>query len=369
MPIISVVTPTHRPDWIRRAYESLLAQEPLPPDWEWEWIVVANGRMTPERVREITGCADDQRVRIVAYHDAIPPGTASTKRYGCRAARGSIHVELDHDDELRPRCLRVLIAAFAAHPTAAMVYSDCATMRTDGNLHVFNMSHGWSYRFIDATPVPNAPPPLPQNLARAGFAPDHVRAWRASAYVAAGEHGDGLAICDDIDLVCRLFMVGEVVNVPDYLYTYHLHEHNTWIEQMRLIDAEMIRVCRQWLEPLILKRCQRHHLPALDFTDEDRPGWLPAVGGAPYPTGTLGAVRSRRCPGTWFPEVHRALVPGGLFVVRMPPDDVPKALNTFRLLFHAVFVEAAGDQQLVYFAALKPGYQPYGELIGPTEPV
>jgi hypothetical protein len=48
------------------------------------------------------------------------------KREACRRARGNIYIELDHDDELMPACVRRISETFRDRPDAALVYSDCS---------------------------------------------------------------------------------------------------------------------------------------------------------------------------------------------------------------------------------------------------
>jgi hypothetical protein len=74
----------------------------------------------------------------------------------------------------------------------------------------------------------SAPPVTPQNLRYVDWSPNHVRAWRASAYKVVGGHDPALALCDDHDLMVRFFLAGKQFrHVAECLYYYRRHGGNT----------------------------------------------------------------------------------------------------------------------------------------------
>lgn len=98
MPTISIITPVHPsvPDYLKDAYESLVAQE-LPSGWQWEWIVQQDGQdgaiasLVPEDPRISYGTgraggpgvartlalarATGQYVKVLDADDQLPAGT------------------------------------------------------------------------------------------------------------------------------------------------------------------------------------------------------------------------------------------------------------------------------------------------------
>lgn len=106
---ISVVVPTlDRPDDLARFLESLTAQTRLPD----ELIVVDASagdatRQVLDKAREKAG------FDIVAFR--TPPGTASQRNKGAKAARGRVVFFFDDDVVLEPDCLEQAVAAFDAH--------------------------------------------------------------------------------------------------------------------------------------------------------------------------------------------------------------------------------------------------------------
>jgi hypothetical protein len=360
--MISVITPCHDLSWLRRAYASIQAQESC--DEPWEWVVLANGSVTAQQVREHLCCAQDPRVKVYELQERFRC-IAQVKREACRLALGDIHLELDHDDELLPACVRRVSETFHEHPDAAMVYSDCGARQEDGTLFVFAKEKGWTYRLEHGDPVPDAPQLLPQNLCRAQFAPDHVRAWSAEHYWRIGGHSESWQVTDDIDLTCRLYCSGPVIHIPEALYRYHMHGRNTWVTKSDALGEELGRIYATHAEEVMATHAARQGLPMIKLTGADDPRWVSAgdadlTGEWPFGESSVAAFRCLRCPASWFHQAWRSLMPGGIFVVQMPSDDVPKAIGTFETIFHPLFEQrTAPGTSVLHMAALKEGYQPY----------
>ena len=129
-----VFTPTHRPDYINDAFESLLAQS----NADWEWVLVPNGGAAiSDRIRT------HAQVRIVPAPDWVSRlGVGSLKRFACEHCPGEYLVELDHDDLLtpdaRPRSTRP-----EAPSGAEFLYSDFSNFRADGTCEVYDSAYGW----------------------------------------------------------------------------------------------------------------------------------------------------------------------------------------------------------------------------------
>src|SRR6516164_6821201 len=130
--MISVFTPTHTPDYLVEAYNSLCAQTYQ----DFEWVLVPNGpdARIPEPI------AQDKRVRIVALEDTR---IGALKAHAVSQCRGGLLVELDHDDVLVETCLADLYEAAAAADGHAFIHSDCVNFLPDGTSVVFHQSFGW----------------------------------------------------------------------------------------------------------------------------------------------------------------------------------------------------------------------------------
>lgn len=335
-PYASIVTPTHKLDWLERAYRSLLLQTAM----HWEWIVGLNGdaKEAAEAVRSLT--QNDDRVKVVVIPDS--PNVGTLKRLTIEHATSEILIELDHDDELAANCVWEVINAFGRSPNAAMVYSDCDQRNNDGKPRLYSMDWGWVYRpslfGAEEVPAPQAPPPWPQNLARIWFSPDHVRAWRRFAYHAVGGHRD-MSICDDVDLTCRLALqFGAPIHIEKTLYRYHIHDGNTFLERNAEIQVAAWRVYMEHIYPLsvALSGGEAYDLGGMKAP---APRWktVDVMDGADIVTDLAGrwpfednqvsvfrahdVIEHLRNPIHTMNEAWRCLRHGGLFLIEVPSTD------------------------------------------------
>ena len=106
--LLSVFTPSHRPDFLAECYESLRDQ--LFEDWEWVVLLNQGARWEPP--------AQDPRVRVLIDDDV--KGVGAAKARACAEARGEILVELDHDDILARRALQAVYDVYSKRPDLAL---------------------------------------------------------------------------------------------------------------------------------------------------------------------------------------------------------------------------------------------------------
>lgn len=223
-PLVSVFTPAYRdPKGIARAYQSLLAQTFT----NWEWVIVddsKDGGATHRAISQLP-LSNDPRVRL----HLLPLGIGKigkVKRAACGLCTGHYLVELDHDDELTDGCLEELVRQFEAHPNAGMVWTDCAEV-TEGTgvCHVY--PDGWGFGFGSyrkelykgkVYDVGQGPELNATTIKHIVGCPNHVRAWRASAYHALGGHNPNLLVCDDHDLIVRTWLKYDVIHSPLFGY-------------------------------------------------------------------------------------------------------------------------------------------------------
>jgi glycosyltransferase involved in cell wall biosynthesis len=147
------------------------------------------------------------------------------------ACRGQFVVELDHDDELLPDALEIIVATFLAHTDIDFVFSDWIDWedRVEGGVPGL-YPLGWGFglgayasEVIDGRRVPvGLAPPLTWETVRHIVAmPNHVRAWRTDFYRRIGGHDHRLAVGDDYELVLRSLLNGMTCRVPRPLYVQH----------------------------------------------------------------------------------------------------------------------------------------------------
>lgn len=242
-PLISVYTPVYRTgDLIVRAYRSLRAQTYD----NWEWVVHDDSPddETFELLRRIA--RSDHRLRL--FRSDRPSGViGEVKRRCCGLARGSVLVELDHDDELTPRCLEWLVEAFASHPEAGFAYTDCAEVFEDGSPASYGETFAFgfgSYRreVLDGREflVMNYPSINSKTVRHIVGMPNHVRAWRRSAYEAAGGYAPDIHVADDYELCLRTFLTTRIVHIRRFGYIQYLHRSGANTQRVR--NAEIQRL-------------------------------------------------------------------------------------------------------------------------------
>lgn len=122
-----VVTTRHRPELLRRALLSLVAQTYD----DWEGVVVDDS--DPDRaaqVRDVVAQLADPRIRLVPLHGGLGPGAA--RNAGLEAVTGELVAYLDDDNVMFPVWLAALVDASRTHPTAPLWYGARVTRDVDG---------------------------------------------------------------------------------------------------------------------------------------------------------------------------------------------------------------------------------------------
>ncbi len=328
--MISVYTPSHNPTYLDQCYDSLISQTYT----NWEWIVVLNGNADwtpPKGLRTHVSIRRDLTGKVGAL-----------KQYACSLAKGDILVELDHDDILTPDCLQILHETFQI-PGVDFAYSDTAQMNADGsrNDSKFAEGHGWRYYDTDDGLIAfESKPPTPHNVSYIWYAPNHVRAFTRTLYDAVGGYNSDLTVCDDADLMVRMYQHSDFTRIPLTLYHQRIHD-NTQRDPATnaLIQTETVRIYDENIQPNSLAWAQRNDLPCYDLGgahnspngyqpidislgDGDVIEWL-----SNQPDNSVGVYRAvdflEHVPDkiTLMNELYRTLAPGGMLLTLTPSTD------------------------------------------------
>jgi glycosyltransferase involved in cell wall biosynthesis len=360
---VSVFTPTHNPRWLADCYRSLAAQTFA----DWEWVVLLNGKATTWSPPQA-----DARVRV---ERAGVKGVGAAKRAACELATGDLLVELDHDDVLTPDCLQEIVVAADAHPEAVLFYSDFAQINEDGspNSATFDLSNGWVYtpETVDGAELLrcHALAATPHNIGYIWYAPNHVRAFRRSAYDASGGYDPGLSILDDQDLMTRLYHQGPFHHIDKLLYLQRWHPRNTQTQPQVNADIQELTVelYRENIEPLVLSWAAREGLAALSLRTPTTIGGEPSdaftvvdvepsAPRLPCADDSVGVVKAvdilQRVPdrAAFLNECHRVLRHGGLLLTDTPSTD---GRGAFQDPSHVAFYNENSFMYLVQ-ARLRP---------------
>lgn len=331
--MLTLFTPTHDVKFLGRLAASIDAQT----NKDFEWVIVPNGGVSPDAVKAVAPNA-----RVVPYYGKTA-NIGELKRFCCEHASGDVYVEVDHDDELMPRCVERLAEAFANG--AEFAYSNCASIR-DGVPVQYPESLGWRYRPIL---LPNRKPtlecvtfdPSPASFSRIWYAPNHVRAWEADFYWKIGGHNPAQAVLDDHDLMCRSYIRGNCVHIDECLYIYHVHGENSWLGErnaeiqtgtMELHDKYIYRLAEKWSDLNGLRKidlCGGHGKPdGYESVDQSGGDILANLDWKwPFQDGSVGVFRAHdalehlKDPIHTMKEAYRCLAPGGWLLTLTPSTD------------------------------------------------
>lgn len=352
---ISIVTPTHKPVWLKDAWDSLLAQT----DQDFEWVIVVNdGKGRKEVTDSYASTAmlitrGDPRVKVLV--DPAPhEGVGARKKIAFGLATGDVLVELDHDDMLTAEAVAEVRKAFEDE-SVGFAYSDFIDFEDGTHQGAVtyrnpNVRAGWvasGYSFYEAEVSGSRPgsyecvrafPPTAMALSYIYWAPNHLRAWRRSVYEAVGGHDPSFKLCDDHDLVVRTYLATKPVVIRKPLYLYRVSKDNTWSKNVVEIGELTRKIRDAHLERLILREAELAGAPVIDLVlPGDAPregwqssevhGWSPTSVSWPWEDGSIGAFRAsdvfQHVPGAAhaMSEAWRCLRPGGWLLAAMPSTD------------------------------------------------
>lgn len=334
---LSVFTPHYRGTnpYIGALYETLKAQTYT----DWEWIIVLNnGGELPAEVRA------DARIWPVRY-----PGEGDSigalKRYACEQCQGNVLVEVDADDLLTPDCLAEIAAAFEDE-AVTFAYSNSAGFE-DGTWEpkTYSSAFGWvgrdfewqGHKLIEMRSFAATP----QAMRAIYWCPNHVRAWRASAYREIGGHNPEMAVIDDYDLLCRTYLHGgEMRHIDRCLYLYRYHEGQTTKAKNPPIQAQNGRIYEKYILPMAEAWARREGLALIDLgAAHGKPEGYTGLDlhdadiecdlcqGIPLPDNSVGIVRAydflehMADPVAMMNEIYRVLTPGGWLFAETPSTD------------------------------------------------
>ncbi len=240
---ISIFSPTHNTIFLREAYDSIKGQN------FYEWIVVFNNGA------EVIDF-DDPRVKPFVLTCA-PKWVGPLKAFACEQATGDVLLELDHDDLLTPNAVAEVRKAFR-DPEIGFVYSN--TIHATGDfqkVNRFSEVYGWKYREVKFNghdlDEHISFPPSPDCISRIWFAPNHLRAFRKSVYDQVRGYNKEMRILDDLDLMCRMYLVTKFKHIDKGLYVYRVHGENSWLRYNAEIQENVYRIYDQYIDQLVMR--------------------------------------------------------------------------------------------------------------------
>ncbi len=325
----SIITPTHNPKFLKELEETILSQT----NKDWEWIILLNNGAKYK--------AKDKRIRILGSR-LKTTSIGALKKEVCSHAKGDIIVEVDHDDLLTTDCLSELSKAYRDRDIG-FVYSDNAKLSDTFEPYKGN---DWTYRRFKYKKknlfAMNSQPIHPGRFGYIWYAPDHVRSWRRSIYEQIGGHNEKLKVCDDQDLMHRLYLVTKFHHIPKVLYIYRILEDgsNSWLKRNKAIQLKTREIYNQNIVKLAERFCELNSLTKIDLCggfnkpkgyvsiDKENGDMIYDLNiGIPLKDNTVGIIRAFdalehiKDQQQIMSEIHRVLAPGGMLISQTPSTD------------------------------------------------
>lgn len=354
---ISIITPSHNTRFLKELETTILAQTYQ----DWEWVLMLNNG-----ARYV---ATDPRIKIIEC-----PFTSDSvgfmKRLACMQATGEVIAEVDHDDLLTPDCLAKVAEAFKDEEVG-FVFSQNAKLSKD--FRPYLEEYGWKHKKFkwnrQSLYAMENQPVYPGRLGHIWFAPDHIRCWRRDVYERIGGHDDSLKVCDDLDLMHRLYLVTKFREIPEVLYVYRITGDNTYLTKNELIRETNDKLYSTNIHKLAERFAQVNHLLSIDLNN-----YVPDLeNGIPLPDNSVGVIRAndvlQHVKDTLkvMSEIHRVLAPGGMLLSATPSTDGRGAFqdpthvsfwneNSFWYYTQPSFAKRIKNTRLFRECKLKTGY-------------
>ena len=172
--------------------------------------------------------------RIVIFKNISNHGNIGfNKHMIASACDGDYLVEVDHDDELLPDCLELLLRAFTEYPDSDFVYSHAMELINNREVdYGNNFAYGLGeYRDMEVQGITRRIALTAQvnavSVRGIHALPNHVRCWKKEFYHRIGGHNIDLSVLDDMDILIRTFLNGKMTLVDKVLYIQHEGENDT----------------------------------------------------------------------------------------------------------------------------------------------
>ncbi len=234
-PLLSVLLPTFdTPEkWLRKAIDSVRQQCYT----NWELCIADDASTTPHVARVLKEYAQlDPRIRILLRPDN---GHISASTNSAMAmARGEFVALLDHDDELAPHALYLVVANLNANPRYDLLYSDEDKMDAQGRRFDPYFKPAWNAALLES-----------QNLV------SHLGVYRTELLRGLGGFRSGVEGCQDWDVALRCserIAPQNICHIPFVLYHWRAvdgstavhHGHKDYVKRaaQRVVQEHMERL-------------------------------------------------------------------------------------------------------------------------------
>lgn len=223
---------------LREAIDSVLAQTYT--DFE---LLLLNDSPQNTRLAEIVAEYKDARIRYSVNEHNI--GITASRNKLIEMAQGKYLAVMDHDDISLPERLAKQVAYLDAHPEVGVVGARIRNIGKRNNLSNY----------------PEEAHQVKLGLMYGCMVPHSCAMIRRSVLMESGiRYEAAFSPAEDYALWCRLIPHTELVNLPDVLLQYRLHDTNTSQKQAErmLAATAAIRACVQTEYPALFSEYLQH---------------------------------------------------------------------------------------------------------------
>lgn len=223
---------------LREAIDSVLAQTYT--DFE---LLLLNDSPQNTRLAEIVAEYKDARIRYSVNEHNI--GITASRNKLIEMAQGKYLAVMDHDDISLPERLAKQVAYLDAHPEVGVVGARIRNIGKRNNLSNY----------------PEEAHQVKLGLMYGCMVPHSCAMIRRSVLMESGIRYEAVfSPAEDYALWCRLIPHTELVNLPDVLLQYRLHDTNTSQKQAKrmLAATAAIRACVQTEYPALFSEYLQH---------------------------------------------------------------------------------------------------------------
>ena len=225
-PKVSFFTPAYNTplDRLSRLYSSIRNQTSS----EWEWVIVNDSPKNKKLADRLDSFAKyDSRVRVFTFNKPSGGMIGDVKFKAASLCVGEILAEVDHDDELMPKCCEYLIEASEAHPECGFFYTNCREIDEQGNILKYPDGFAFGYGSYNQEGDSICVGINPKTIRHIVGVPNHIRAWRKSTYHQVGGHNRRLSIADDYELIVRTFFKTRFCHIDALGYIQYIYNNET----------------------------------------------------------------------------------------------------------------------------------------------
>ena len=226
IPKVSFFTPAYNTplDRLWRLYNSIKAQT----SHDWEWVIVNDSPKNKRLSEELYLLSQfDSRVRVFTFKKPSGGVIGDVKYKAASLCRGDILAEVDHDDELTPKCCEYLIEASVARPECGFFYTNCRELDEQGNILKYPDGFAFGYGSYNEEGDSICVGVNPKTIRHIVGVPNHIRAWRKEVYHKVGGHNRRLTIADDYELIVRTFLHTRFCHIQALGYIQYIYNNDT----------------------------------------------------------------------------------------------------------------------------------------------